>query len=109
MMNIFAEAAKALALPCGWIPKYSPLSLQHGVDVSQASARQTLDGHRHGSIGMPVDAVMFFTWNTRFDNREAEIALQGSGISVPRLSSYAARLWDYWGAISTPNCLSTTP
>jgi NAD(P)-dependent dehydrogenase (short-subunit alcohol dehydrogenase family) len=39
---------------------------------------------------------MFFTWNTRFDNREAEIALQGSGIEVPKLESYATRLWDYW-------------
>jgi NAD(P)-dependent dehydrogenase (short-subunit alcohol dehydrogenase family) len=43
-----------------------------------------------------VDATLFFTWDTRFDNREAEIALQGSGITVPRLSSYATRLWDYW-------------
>jgi NAD(P)-dependent dehydrogenase (short-subunit alcohol dehydrogenase family) len=31
-----------------------------------------------------------------FDTRDAERALEGSGISVPPLESYAAKLWDYW-------------
>ena len=97
MMNIFAEAAKAprfaLRLDTkifSFIPSsmVSMLAKLPPVKRLMATAME--------SIGMPVDAVMFFTWNTRFDNREAEIALQGSGISVPRLSSYAARLWDYW-------------
>ena len=31
-----------------------------------------------------------------YDNREAAKALKGSGIAVPPLESYAAKLWDYW-------------
>jgi NAD(P)-dependent dehydrogenase (short-subunit alcohol dehydrogenase family) len=48
------------------------------------------------SIGLPADAATMFRWNTRFDNRETEAALRGSGIEVPRLASYADKLWDYW-------------
>ena len=47
-------------------------------------------------FGMPEDALMFFSWNTRFDNRDTQKVLEGSGIEVPKLSSYADKLWDYW-------------
>src|SRR5678816_843097 len=36
------------------------------------------------------------TYPTRFDNRETERALKGSGIVVPKLDDYAWKLWDYW-------------
>ena len=97
MMNIFAEAAKAPRfvlrldtkifsfIPSGMV---SMLTKLPPVKRLMATAME--------SIGMPVDATMFFTWNTRFDNRETEIALQGSGIGVPKLASYATRLWDFW-------------
>ncbi|PLW70568.1 SDR family oxidoreductase [Pseudohalioglobus lutimaris] len=97
MMNIFAEAAKAprfaLRLDTNifsFIPSnlVSMLSKLPPVKRMMATAME--------SIGMPVDATMFFTWNTKFDNRETEIALRGSGIEVPELKSYATRLWDYW-------------
>ncbi len=48
------------------------------------------------SFGMPEAAAVFFSWNTRFDNRDTERALRGSGIEVPKLASYADKLWDYW-------------
>ena len=38
----------------------------------------------------------FINWPTRYDNREAAKALKGSGIAVPPLETYAAKLWDYW-------------
>ena len=47
-------------------------------------------------FGIPKETLKFITYPTRFDNREAERALKGSGITVPRLDSYAWRLWDYW-------------
>ena len=31
-----------------------------------------------------------------FDTRDTERALEGSGISVPPLETYAEKLWDYW-------------
>ncbi len=45
---------------------------------------------------IPKEVLKFITYPTRFDNREAERALKGSGIAVPRLEDYAWRLWDYW-------------
>lgn len=45
---------------------------------------------------IPKEVLKFITYPTRFDNRETERALKGSGISVPRLEDYAWRLWDYW-------------
>ena len=47
-------------------------------------------------LGIPKDAFDFINWPTRYDNREAAKALKGSGIDVPPLDSYAAKLWDYW-------------
>ena len=45
---------------------------------------------------IPKEVLKFVTYPTRFDNRETERALKGSGITVPRLEEYAWRLWDYW-------------
>jgi NAD(P)-dependent dehydrogenase (short-subunit alcohol dehydrogenase family) len=45
---------------------------------------------------IPKEVLKFITYPTRFDNRETERALKGSGISVPKLDDYAWRLWDYW-------------
>jgi len=47
-------------------------------------------------LGIPKEVVGLLTYPTRFDNREAERALKGSGIKVPSLDDYAWRLWDYW-------------
>ena len=48
------------------------------------------------SVGMPADATLFTSWDTRYDRRKTERALKGSGIEVPRLPDYAGRVWDYW-------------
>ncbi len=45
---------------------------------------------------IPREVLKFITYPTRFDNRETERALKGSGIRVPALDTYAWRLWDYW-------------
>jgi NAD(P)-dependent dehydrogenase (short-subunit alcohol dehydrogenase family) len=45
---------------------------------------------------IPKSTLKFITYPTRFDSRETERALKGSGIEVPRLDTYAWRLWDYW-------------
>ncbi len=47
-------------------------------------------------MGIPRQVVKFVTYPTRFDCRETERALKGSGIRVPSLEDYAWRLWDYW-------------
>jgi len=45
---------------------------------------------------IPKQVLKFITYPTRFDSRETERALKGSGIEVPKLDTYAWRLWDYW-------------
>lgn len=47
-------------------------------------------------LGIPPEVLKLVNYPTRFDCREAERALKGSGIAVPPLESYAWRLWDYW-------------
>ncbi|MBE2259061.1 MAG: SDR family oxidoreductase [Candidatus Accumulibacter sp.] len=47
-------------------------------------------------LGLPDDILDFINYPTRFDCRETQRALKGTGIVVPPLDSYAWRLWDYW-------------
>ena len=47
-------------------------------------------------LGIPKEVLGLITYSTRFDSRETERALKGSGIRLPELDDYAWRLWDYW-------------
>jgi NAD(P)-dependent dehydrogenase (short-subunit alcohol dehydrogenase family) len=49
-----------------------------------------------GNLGMPPDVLKFINYPTKFDCRETQKLLKGTGIKVPRLDDYAWRLWDYW-------------
>jgi thioester reductase-like protein len=47
-------------------------------------------------LGIPPAAMENRDFDSDFDTRDTQRALHGTGIAVPPLSSYAARLWDYW-------------
>jgi NAD(P)-dependent dehydrogenase (short-subunit alcohol dehydrogenase family) len=47
-------------------------------------------------FGIPEEVLGYIGLTAQFDTRDTERALDGSGISVPQLESYAAKLWDYW-------------
>jgi NAD(P)-dependent dehydrogenase (short-subunit alcohol dehydrogenase family) len=47
-------------------------------------------------LGIPEDMLSFINYPTRFDCRDTQAALKGSGIECPKLDDYAWRLWDYW-------------
>ncbi len=84
-MNLFINAALL-----GFIPK----SVKKGL-MALAPVRRI----RHAvmkDLGLPEDILTFINYPTRFDCRETEAALKGSGISCPNLHDYAWRLWDYW-------------
>jgi NAD(P)-dependent dehydrogenase (short-subunit alcohol dehydrogenase family) len=49
-----------------------------------------------GEVGIPASALNYVNYPTSFDSTNAQAALEGSGIEVPRLESYADRVWDYW-------------
>jgi NAD(P)-dependent dehydrogenase (short-subunit alcohol dehydrogenase family)/thioester reductase-like protein len=47
-------------------------------------------------LALPQGVMTFVNYPTRFDCRATERVLEGTGIKVPPLESYAWKLWDYW-------------
>ncbi|MEA2157673.1 MAG: hypothetical protein QOD66_53 [Solirubrobacteraceae bacterium] len=47
-------------------------------------------------FGIPEEVLGYIALTAQFDTRDTERALEGSGISIPPLESYADKLWDYW-------------
>ncbi|HEU4663057.1 MAG TPA: SDR family oxidoreductase, partial [Dokdonella sp.] len=97
VLNIFAQAAHAPKMTMrinaklfGFIPAPILYGLGSLAPVKRAM-RVVLN-----DLGIPRDVLPFINWPTRYDNREAAKALKGSGIAVPPLASYAAKIWDYW-------------
>lgn len=97
LLNIVAEAAHAPRFVVRLDAKvfsFMPSSLVSM--LAKLPAVKRIIASIYEGMGMPEDMSLVFGWNTRFDNRDTERALKGSGISVPKLHSYAATLWDYW-------------
>jgi len=97
VLNIFAKAAHAPQMTMrvnakmfGFIPAPILYGLASLSPVKRAIRVVLSD------LGIPRDVFQFVNWPTRYDNREAAKALKGSGIEVPKLDTYAWRLWDYW-------------
>ena len=97
VLQIFARAAHAPdmgmrinAALLGFIPKGLKKSLMALTPVRRIRNAIMKD------LGLPEDILDFVNYPTRFDCRETERALKGTGIAVPPLETYAWRLWDYW-------------
>ena len=84
-MNLFINAALM-----GFIPK----SVKKGL-MALAPVRRIKNAVMK-DLGIPDDMLTFINYPTRFDCRETEAALKGSGIACPKLDDYAWKLWDYW-------------
>jgi NAD(P)-dependent dehydrogenase (short-subunit alcohol dehydrogenase family)/thioester reductase-like protein len=97
VLNIFAKAGHAPQMTMRLNAKmfsFIPSFVMDAV-MSVAPVRR-IQKQILGDLGIPKDLFQFFNYPTRFDSRETEKALKGSGIKVPRLEEYAWRLWDYW-------------
>src|SRR5213078_1550240 len=97
ILNIFARAAHAPQMAMrlnakmfSFIPSFVVDSVMSLAPVRRIQKQVLAD------LGIPKEMFRFINYPTRFDNRQAEKALKGSGIAVPRLEDYAWRLWDYW-------------
>jgi len=84
-MNLFVNAALL-----GFIPK----SVKKGL-MALAPVRRVRNAVMK-DLGLPEDMLTFVNYPTRFDCRDTQAALKGSGIECPNLKDYAWRLWDYW-------------
>lgn len=97
ILNMFAKAAHAPQMTMrlnakmfSFIPSYVLQGMMQVAPVRRARNQILAD------LGIPKDVFTFINYPTKFDNRDTVKALKGSGISVPKLDTYAWRLWDYW-------------
>ena len=84
-MNVFVNAALL-----GFIPK----SVKKGM-MALAPVRRIRNAVMK-DLDLPDDMFTFINFPTRYDRRELDAALKGSGIECPNLHDYAWILWDYW-------------
>ena len=97
MLNIFADAGHAPKFSMrldtrmfGFIPRVVRETLANLPPVKRVINTLLAD------MGLPDSVMMFTNYPTRYDNRDTERALKGSGIKCPDLRDYAPTVWDYW-------------
>ena len=97
ILNIFCEAGHAPRMGMridsrmfGFIPPFIRQSIKNLPPVKRITGAVLED------LGIPASVMSFINYPTRFDTRELERVLKGSGIEVPRLPDYAPVIWDYW-------------
>jgi NAD(P)-dependent dehydrogenase (short-subunit alcohol dehydrogenase family) len=84
-MNVFVNAALL-----GFIPRSVTKGLMALAPVRRVRNAVLRD------LGLPEDMLTFVNYPTRFDCRDSQAMLKGSGVECPNLKDYAWRLWDYW-------------
>jgi NAD(P)-dependent dehydrogenase (short-subunit alcohol dehydrogenase family) len=84
-MSIRIDAKLLKALPKGTVGMLMQLPAAKGVRNALLA-----------DFGIPAEVLGHIALTAEFDTRDTERALKGSGIEVPPLKSYAAKLWDYW-------------
>ena len=97
VLNVFARAGHAPQMTMrvdtrmfGFMPPFLRKTLGTLPPVRRISNTILED------LGIPASVLKFTRYHTKFDNREAVAALEGSGIKCPDLNDYAWRLWDFW-------------
>jgi NAD(P)-dependent dehydrogenase (short-subunit alcohol dehydrogenase family) len=97
VINVFAKAAHAPEAAMridsrmfDFIPKQVRMGLTMLPPVKRISDQVLAD------LGIPRSVLVYINYPTDFDCSKTQAALEGSGISVPPLPTYADRLWDYW-------------
>jgi thioester reductase-like protein len=97
VLNTFAAAAHAPQLAMridrrltAALPK-GTISMLMRLPAARDVRRSVL-----ADLGIPDQVIEHVALTAQFDTRDTERALEGSGIEVPELSSYAAKLWDWW-------------
>jgi len=97
VVNIFARSASAPQMTMridtrmfGFIPPFMRQAVTSLPPVKRITKLIMTD------LGVPEEISKFWGYSTKYDNREARKALEGSGITCPRLESYSATVWDFW-------------
>jgi NAD(P)-dependent dehydrogenase (short-subunit alcohol dehydrogenase family) len=97
VINAFAKAAHAPEAAMRidshmfeFIPKQVRMGLTMLPPVKRITDQVLAD------LGIPRSVLVYINYPTDFDSTKTQTALEGTGISVPPLASYADKLWDYW-------------
>ena len=97
VINVFAKAAHAPEAAMRIDSRmfdFIPKQVRSGLTMLPPVKRIT--DQVLGDLGIPRSVLVYINYPTDFDSTKAQTVLEGTGISVPPLPSYADRLWDYW-------------
>ncbi len=97
VINLFAGSANAPQMSMRIDPKMLdiiPPAVRGGLMMLPPVKR--IRNQVLSDLGIPDSVLTYVNYPTRFDATNALEALEGSGISVPPLETYADKLWDYW-------------
>jgi thioester reductase-like protein len=96
-LNCFMKAAHAPVLNARLDPKMRGLIPKPARQlIGQVPAIRRIRRNLLRDVGIPESALEAGDFRASFDSRETQAALEGTGIAVPPLDTYAWRLWDYW-------------
>jgi NAD(P)-dependent dehydrogenase (short-subunit alcohol dehydrogenase family) len=104
VMNTFANAAHA-PHAVARIDRRALQNLPKGVlsFAMKLPALKQIRAQFLADLGIPDEIVDYIALTCRFDARDTVRALRGSGIELPPLDSYAAKLWDHWERVLDPD------
>jgi NAD(P)-dependent dehydrogenase (short-subunit alcohol dehydrogenase family) len=97
VINVFAKAAHAPEAAMRIDSRmfdFIPKQVRNGLTMLPPVKRIT--DQVLADLGIPRSVLVYINYPTDFDSTKTQTALEGTGISVPPLPSYAERLWDYW-------------
>jgi NAD(P)-dependent dehydrogenase (short-subunit alcohol dehydrogenase family) len=105
LINSFCQAAGApkFATPIdrgvttvgGRVPRRIRPSTLANAAIRMSPVQAAL-GQTVGRAGIPPEVLGHIAFTTRFASHQTELALAGSGLSLPPVETYAAVLWNYW-------------
>lgn len=97
IVNVFAKAAHApeaaIRIDANMF-NFIPPAIRSGLGMLPPVQR--IGDQVLSDLGIPREVLVYLDYPTKFDCRNTLAALEGSGISVPPLPTYAAAIWDYW-------------
>ncbi|HYZ29654.1 MAG TPA: SDR family oxidoreductase, partial [Thermoleophilaceae bacterium] len=97
VLNTFMKAAHAPVLTARLDPKMRGIIPKPAREIIRnVPAIRRIRRTVLADLGIPESALQAGDFRANFDSRETQAALQGTGIAVPPLDTYAYRLWDYW-------------
>jgi NAD(P)-dependent dehydrogenase (short-subunit alcohol dehydrogenase family) len=104
VIDLFARVAHAPEASVHAPPEVTePLAPVLSLAVAAMPFGNAIANRVLADFGIPREVLVYLHYPTHFDSRNTEAALQGTGITVPPLASYADKLWNYWAAYLDPD------